>query len=335
MHLITMAHLGEAQGVIELFKLSRITPSLFEGENVTCLITGEGPFEAATRTASQLGQKKYQKVINLGIAGALNHDLPLESIYPIRSIYLAIDGKPQFKSFKSLESGLDCITSFERILDAQKALPLSGVGQLVDREAWGVAMAAKEAQVRFESYKLISDKAGTLGACEIVKEKAQEWSKELALYLKNLLSVSEVQETSFKLEGFYFTFTTENQFKQLLKKISLRDDQSPESILRALPTNEIINEVALAKDRTKLLIKCMEEKLDPMKKSLESGLKDWKRRFESNGITLQTDQTWESEEVKVSFTVATQRELLEKLATLNKLELAPFYKLRDGSSYVE
>lgn len=335
MHLITMAHLGEAQGVIELFNLNRITPSLFEGENLTCLITGEGPFEAATRTACQLGQKKYQKVMNLGIAGALNYDLALESIHPVRSLYLAIDGKPQFKSFKSLESGLDCVTSFERILDSQKALPLSGIAQLVDREAWGVAMAAKEAQVSFESFKLISDKAGTLGACEAVKEKAQEWSQELALYLKKLLCATETQEESFKLPGFYFTFTTENQFKQLLKKISLRDNHSLEVVLNSLPTNEIMNSILLPKERTKNLIKLMEEKLDPMKKSLESGLKDWKRPFESNGITIQTDQSWESEEVKVSFSAANEKELSEKLATLSKLELSPYYKLRDGSFYVE
>ena len=335
MHLITMAHLGEAQGVIELFNLSRITPSLFRGENLTCLITGEGPMEAATRTASQLGQINYQKVINLGIAGSLTPGLPLESIHPVRSIYLAIDGKPQFKSFKSLEAGLDCITSFERILDSQKAVPLSGIGQLVDREVWGVAMAAKEAQVSFQAYKLISDQAGTLGACEIAKDKAQEWSKELALHLKKILSVSETQETSFQLAGFYFTFTTENQFKQLLKKISYRDDQSIEDVLSSLPINEIINAMPLPKERTKSLIKFMEEKLDPMKKSLEAGLKDWKRPFESKGITLQTDPSWESAEVKVSFTVSGQEDLLQKLDTLTKLELTPYHKLRDGSFYVE
>ena len=176
MHLITMAHLGEAQGVIDLFNLKRVTPQVFEGELLVCLITGEGPFEAATLTASQLGQKKFTSVINLGIAGSMSEDLSIGSIHPVRSVYLVIDGKPQFKSFKSFESGLDCVTSFERILNKDKALPLTGLGSLVDREAWGVATAAKSAGIPFQSYKLISDMAGTLGACEVAREKSDEWS---------------------------------------------------------------------------------------------------------------------------------------------------------------
>lgn len=335
MHLITMAHLGEAQGVIDLFKLTRSSPTLFEGDNLTCLITGEGPFEAAIRTASILSQKKYTQVINLGIAGTLNPDLPIASIQTVRSVYLAINGKPQFKSFKSSELGIDCVTSFERILDPQKAIPLSGVAQLVDREAWGVAMAAKDAQISFHSYKLISDQAGTLGACESVKERVQDWSAKLALHLQELLNISNSEEAPLALKGFYFTFSTEHQFKLLLKKIALRDNLDPEAVLSSLPTELIASEIALPKERSKKLLQFMEEKLDPMKKSLEAGLLSWKRSFEAQGITLQTDQSWESEEVKVSFSVATQKDLEAKIASLKELTLSPFHVLRSGSTYVE
>src|SRR5690606_22308536 len=112
--------------------------------------------------------------------------LNIGEIYPVRMSYLIIGEKPQFKSFKSKNSGLDCLTSFERIISPEKAAPLKGLASLVDREAWGVAYAARSLGIDFESHKLISDVAGTIGACELIKDQATQWSEKLALYLQGL-----------------------------------------------------------------------------------------------------------------------------------------------------
>ena len=335
MHLITMAHLGEAQGVIDLLKLKRVTPQIFESEAITCLITGEGPFEAATAASALLGQKKFTKVINLGIAGSLNPEFLIGQIYPIRSLYLVIEGKPQFKSFKSFESGMDCLTSFERILSPDKALPLSGIGQLVDREAWGVAMAAKNAGVEFKAFKLVSDQAGSLGACELTREHAPEWSAKLAVFIKPHLGIKISESQELKLPGFYFTFTTQNQFKQILKKISIREEMGEEDVLLTLPLESLREEKILPKERARLLLSFMEEKLDPLKKKLHDGLSSWKNPFEKKGIQLVTDPTWESSQIKVIMTLENQEDLKQKLETLSKLNLRPFYDLRDGNIHVE
>ena len=335
MHLITMAHLGEAQGVIDLFNLKRVTPQIYESEAITCLITGEGPFEAATATSALLGRKKFTKVMNLGIAGSLNPEFEIGQIYAIRSLYLVIEGKPQFKSFKSFESGIDCLTSFERILSPEKALPLSGMGQLVDREAWGVAMAAKNAGVEFKAFKLISDQAGSLGACELTRENAPEWSAKLAVYIKPHLGITISETQELELPGFYFTFTTQNQFKQILKKISIREEMSEEDVLLTLPLESLREEKILPKERARLLLSFMEEKLDPLKKKLQEGLSGWKNPFEKKGIQLVTDPTWESSQVKVTMTLENQEDLKQKLETLSKLNLRPFYELRDGNIHVE
>jgi hypothetical protein len=335
MQLITMAHLGEAQGVIELFNLKRTTSQVFESDNLTCLITGEGPFEAATSTAAQLGQKKYRSVINLGIAGSLSEDFAVGTIHPVRSVYLVIDGKPQFKSFKSFGEGLDCVTSFERILSPAKALPLSGIAHLVDREAWGVAMAAKTLAIPFHSYKLISDQAGSLGACEVVREKADEWSQMLALHLRAILVQEEKDTHIIDLAGYHFTFTTRHQFEQLLKKISLRDELSLDEVLDSLPIEAIRNETPQAKDRAKILLSYMEGKLDPLREKLKRGLSEWKSPYESSGIHLQTDPTWESPEIKIGFSISSEQELQQKIKSLNELNLKPFQDLRSGQVHVE
>lgn len=335
MYLITMAHLGEAQGVIELFKLKRSTPQLFEGETLSCLITGEGPFEAATATAAALGSGKYKSVINLGIAGSFTSDFALGEIYPVRSIYLVIDNKPQFKSFKSLEAGVDCLTSFERILNPEKAIPLSGIADLVDREVWGVAMAAKNSGVPFSSYKLVSDLVGTLGACELVKEKAEIWSQKLALYLQNLISGESAKIEIRELPGFHLTFSTRHQFDQMLTKISLRDGLTPDQVMGSLPLDTLREDIALPKERTRKLLDHMEGRLDPLKEKLKVALAEFKSPFDKKGITLQHDVSWESPELKVIFEVSSNTELKEKLKILENLNLNPFEDLRSGNFHVE
>lgn len=335
MQLITMAHLGEAQGVINLFDLKRVTPNLFENDTLSCLITGEGPFEAATAVASQLARKSYERVLNLGIAGALDANFKLGEIHPVRSIYLAIEGKPQFKSFKSLEQGFDCITSFERILCPEKARPLTGVGSLVDREVWGVAMAAKSQSVNFEAYKLVSDYAGSLGACELVKEAAEDYSQKLAHFLAQMIQISTLNQDDLQLEGFHFTFSTRIKFQQFLKKLSLREEVSEEEVLKQLKLESLRDQKLLPKDRTRLLLEEMECRLDPLKKQLEKDLENWKKPFTARAIDLITDPSWENPEVKVSFQVGSQEELQQKLSILSDLNLGPFHKLRHGEFHVE
>jgi hypothetical protein len=330
-----MAHLGEAQAIIELFQLKRLTPHYYEGDLIGCLITGEGPFEAVTQTAAILGQKKFTKVINFGIAGTLNSNHEVGSICEIRSIYLIIEGKPQFKSFSPSSTGVDCITSFERILSHEKAKILQGVGDIVDREAWGVAMAAKTLGVEFECYKLISDQAGTLGACEVVRDMAQEWSLKLAQFLAYKLKNTQIVGAVLDLEGFYFTFTMRHQFESMVTKLSLREEVSKEEILNSLPMNDLREQKQLPKERAQKLIQILEERLDPLKKELSIGLERWKKPFESKGIHLATDPIWEDPKVKITLQAANQDELEEKINTLSLLKLAPFINLRHGKLDVE
>lgn len=335
MHLITMAHLGEALAVIENFNLKRISPHYFEGDFLSCLITGEGPFEAATITSHYLGQKKFHSVINLGIAGTLSSDFKVGEIYAIRSIYLIVDSRPQFKSFKSFDEGADCLTSFERIITAPKAEKLSGIGNLVDREAWGVAMAAKSCGVDFKCFKLISDVAGTIGACEIVKENAQSWSLQLAQFLQTFLNQGPKEKTQIDLEGFYFTVSTRHKFDQMLKKISIREEIRIEDVSGLFPLKELREQKILPKERTRLLLNLMENKLDPLKEKLESGLEKWKGPIAKQGVNIQTDPTWESHEVKFSFSALNQLELEQKIEALKTLRFEQFENLRNGKFDVE
>lgn len=336
MHLITMAHLGEAQGVIEKFHLQKVRPDLFKNEEMVLLLTGEGPIEAVTKTALILPLYPFQEVLNLGVAGSLkNHGIG--EIYPIRSIYLVQDLKPGFKSFQVFTEGLDCLTSFERILDFEKAAKLRGLGELVDREAWGVAMAAKTAGIPFKAFKIISDVAGTIDACEIIKEKAHEFSEKLSDHLEiYLASINQkIQVAKKTLPGFHFTFSTEHQFKTLLQKLSIKEQRSEEEIIVSLNTQTLREQKLSPKERSRRLLDEMENRLDPLKAKLSQQKLLLQESFKEKGLTIVTDSQWENPKAIISFEAGTNLELQEKIEALKSMSLDSFTKIMNGDFSVE
>ena len=336
MHLITMAHLGEAQSVIQHFKLERITPELFKNEEMVLLLTGEGPFEAATKTALTLPKFPFQEVINIGIAGTFK-DHNIGDIVPVRTLYLVNDLKPAFKSFKAMSEGADCLTSFERILDPEKAQILKGIGHIVDREAWGVAMAAKTANIPFKCYKLISDMAGTLNACELIKENSQEFSDKIADFLKVLVGKSLESQTEEKMNipGLHFTFTSNHQFKNLLKKLSIKEDQDHECIFNSLPLNELRALELSPKERTKRLIEMMEKRLDPFKVRLQEEKERLQKEFNQYEFKIDIDPHWEKSKLTISFEAGSDEDLQKKAEALKSLSLHSFNQIMNGKIHVE
>ena len=335
MHLITMAHAGEAQGVIESFRMTKVRNDLFTHENMILLLTGEGPFEAATRTALIISEYKITSIINLGIAGSLSTHLKPGDFVPVRTIYLVHDLKPAFKTFQSLDEGVDCLTSFERILDEEKAKVLKGLGHLVDREAWGVAMAAKTAGIPMRSYKIISDIAGTPGACELIKEQSEDFSIKLAQELPKLLDIHPEQETDVNLPGFHFTFSTRHRYKNLLQKLSIKEEKAPAEMETLLPLQSLRDLEVSPKERTRRLLDLMEDKVDPFRKILSQTTSQMQDTFHKAGFRLQMDPSMENPKVTISLEVASDEELLAKVETLRDLSIGPFTKVMKGEFNVE
>jgi len=341
MYLITMAHPGEALAVIEKFQLEKVEKNLFKNEELVLLITGEGPFEASVRTALTIPLFNISEVINLGIAGSLLDDLEIGTLLPVRTFYLIQDLKPSFKTFKSFDQGVDCLTSFERILDPEKATKLKGVAHLIDREGWGVAMAAKEGKLPFRSYKMISDKAGTSGACELVKEDAHFFSVKLADELSQILLTSGVNSpeiknsTITKIAGFHFTHTTHHKFNQLLNKLSIKMEKSHDEVLKNLELDDYLSLEILPKDRTRQLLQRMEEKIDPTKKIIDLKVKNITNNFQREGFKLYVDPYLENPNVSVSFEASTDTELHKKASQLLNLSIKDFTDMMNGEMNVE
>lgn len=330
MHLITMAHHGEAQGVIEKFQLKKLKPDLWGSEEMMLLLTGEGPFEAATRTSLELGTHPFKEIINLGIAGSLSKEIGIGEFIPVRTLYLSQDLKPLFKTFTVGTDGEDCVTSFERILDPEKASILRGLGTLVDREAWGVAMAAKTAGVPMRCFKVVSDDAGKLGACEIVKDQAEELSQRLAEGLAKILGKEESTTDINLPAGFHFTFSHKHKFETLLQKLTIKQERNPE-----LPLDEFRRMEISPKEKTKKLIEWMEDEIDPVKKVLSNAAKKLQGNFKANGFELFIDPTWENQKLSVKLEAADDTELKNKIEVLKTLSIQSFSDIMKGNFHVE
>lgn len=335
MYLITMAHHGEAQGVIETFHLQKLNHGLYKNEDMVLVITGEGPFEAATKTALTLSNYDFTSVINLGIAGTLKDHLKVGEFVKVRTLYLIQDQRPAFKTFQASSEGIDCLTSFERILSVEKTTVLKGLGDIVDREAWGVAMAAKTAGVPFKCFKIISDVAGTIEACEVVREKAEEFSFKLAQELKGLLNLPEKNGEYFELSGFHFTHTTRHKFSELLQKLAIKNEIPKDQVLKNLNLNKLRALEMTPKERTKKLLEELDHAIDPTRKIIQKKIDHLVSTFAQKGFKLQLDPLLESTKVNISFEVENNQELIKKADILKEMDLTPYLKMMNGELDVE
>ncbi len=335
MQLITTAHLGEAQPIIEVFQLNQINAQLYSNDKFSLLITGEGPIEALTKTALTIPTLEVSEIINIGTAGALSDKLNVGDIVQVRTVYLVQDQKPQFKTFQSFSEGYDCITSFERILDPLKAKKLKGIGHLVDREAWGIAMAAKSSGIPFKSLKVISDIAGSSEACELVREKALELGEKILEMCIQKINLTPEPFFVSELQGIHFTFTSRHRFMSLLHKLCLKKNLSEDELFRQLPLDDIKAMQSSSKNKANHLINYMEDQLDPKRKHINSRLISIIKNFEKEGFRLQTDPQLEKPKAIISFEAENDFELKKKVQSLGFLSLQDFSAIMNGELDVE
>ncbi|MBI2522504.1 MAG: hypothetical protein HYV97_18940 [Bdellovibrio sp.] len=194
--LLVFAHKGEAQAFLAHFKASPLSlPSLsqiqlFECQQLLILLTGEGRIGASQKLSDVLNtlSKDIAKVINLGVAGALNQELSVGTVVLVDHIY-AFDG-PIVQCSPMKCSGplvpcttADLFTSDKRVLGASESLELAKLAPIVDREAHGLAQTTHLYNLPFTSLKVISDlpwqAPDNLDDGKYQKEvqkKATEWS---------------------------------------------------------------------------------------------------------------------------------------------------------------
>lgn len=198
MLLLTIAHKGEAQ---EFIKRSYTQSADFhfsgiyrDGEDIL-LLTGDGIENAILRISSVLTYfgSKIDRVLNMGIAGALKSGLQINQIYGIRRVFYdsSIEQEVSGILCKETHSKMDCVTTQKKVLDAKHAQSLKRIAPIVDRELWGIGFTCKNYGISFKSYKLISDYAGESTEPDEIKSNASFYSKHLFDFYKKLSLTKE------------------------------------------------------------------------------------------------------------------------------------------------
>jgi len=267
MFLLCFAHKNEAQAFLKISHYTRhhhFKGDLFvdtQNHFDPILITGEGMSSTlfSVTQALSLMSSEIQAVINLGVAGAVEPKMELNHIYPIRSVY----AENEFKSFTTSceKSKWDIISVNKRVYAESDCLRFLPFAPLIDRELWAIGFAAKEMQVPFYAYKLVSDYAQSAQICGQVQAQAKIFSQNLALYWqetkeKLLLKKNEIKNSKIfpYPKEIYLTEAMKNQYQNLMNRLSILHEKKSSDILGQALIQDILKKKWTAKKKGQSLI---------------------------------------------------------------------------------
>lgn len=144
--------------------------SFFKGSKVDILITGIGPVITAN-ALGRISHHNYDMWINFGIVGALSHNMTIGSIYEVGEVKLLGNTHPFNPEFDLIKigDGTRLLTVTEAVHDAQLKEQLSQESDLVDMEGYGIALAAKMANIPLRIFKIVSDLSDKKDSKDILK----------------------------------------------------------------------------------------------------------------------------------------------------------------------
>ena len=334
MELLVFAHRGEAQTFLKEmdFKSDSDFNDLYTSDKKLLLITKEGPTNVLTRLGFTLGKyPQIENIINYGICGSLEKELPIGSIHSPRTIYM----EDEFKSFPSdKDSKIDLITTKKRILNEEDGQTLSNFATLVDREAYAIASVAKEFHRNLKVYKMISDHIEEAEFCERIKENSLYYSEELFKHYETLSNTKNHNKNEVLLlddDDFYFSLSQKRIFKSLIKANTEKHRATIETILKSVNISELKNDTKkLPKQRTSLLIERLNKHLYPFRTKVIDSLDDLTKDLRKYDCRFKYDKDLERKSFKFEATIDSKEKLELVARTLKSFSWNQFSKIMDG-----
>lgn len=352
--LLCFAHRGEAQVFLSSLSLKQQQDVFFNSyfsEEVHILITGEGPYGALPVLMAYLQKYggHFKKIINFGIVAGIDASSKVGQGFWIQSAYLEQENLDfNYHSYpcevpKDAQNVKKVLTVHRRVLSAEVAAELSPVAELVDREIWGLAMAAHFYKIPLMSYKVVSDqpKIEKEEFCHRIREKSLEFSQMFFDEYRKINSqeIEKTKEPSKESKFFpsdilsdplfHFSMTQKYRFQNLFQKMQRREkfafkafvaeQKSALSILKMRP-----------KDRARELLQNLENQLNPLWTQMKSELEMDLILLSNEEIDLHQDVTLESELCEVSFEFTTSENLDRKIEALKNFSKTDFWKKRQG-----
>ena len=326
--LLVFAHRGEAQS----FLTSDVKPlsfqGFFEGSKYYLLITGEGPFQSLSKTNAFLGlnSTSIDKVINLGIAGSYNSTIPKNKIVSIRTCYAYIGNQPQFKSYTSADKNaiFDIVTTDKRVLSNENKHNHLPMGELVDKETWGILQSAHFFNKEAYAYKLISDHIEEGTICTEIKNQAIVYSNQLKSFYEEISQSTRSKEIKRELPDiFYATTYQSNKWKKLTERLS-------EQVFQSYHNKETFQKLNLyslsPKKRMSTFLNHLEECLYPEKVIIKKGIEKSLLALKSTFTNISYDTTFEREQLQINASIEDSEQLNEFISRLQSFEWKNYQK---------
>lgn len=346
MKLLTFAHRGEAQAFLSAYSFKPVSfffDGLLKSNNYFLLITGEGPHSASEKTTSVLAKlgEEVTEVYNFGVAGSLNSKLKLHDLIWVRTSYAHHAEKLEFKSYSSdtinTNANNDCITAYARALDSDEKNKLSHFANIVDRELWAIASAAHLFKKPYKSLKIISDDLKNIEGdiCKFVKEEAPLFSEKLlAEFQKNenrpVPPKKDPQEIIFINNPiFYFTTSQKRKLLSTLEGLKLKGLKE-EDLLNSPEIEAIISLDKLPKERTRLLLQFMSEKLNPISIKIRSAIDKSLWPLLDANISPNYDSDLEEDWLSLTLKIQSSRDLEKIKNALKIFSYEDFKQIFDG-----
>jgi len=341
MQLLTFAHRGEARSFFEQLELEPLNGnSLYCFKEGLLLITGEGLFEAMNAVSKAVANyPSIERIINLGVAGALDSELSVNQVVQIRTSYLELEGKAQFHSFNMENKDtpfklVDCLTSTRRILEKTAAKELLPFAQIVDRELWAISRALKDEKLPITSLKLISDIPSdeTSEICKVVKDKADFFSSEL-FKAWSQLNNQEVQtgtvlnELPYS-EEFHFTTSMRTNLEKKLSQLTIKfPNQSLEELI---VFEEIIQQETRPKEKANELLSKINGLLNPYRVELEKRLTRLTPGLKAAGLSPSFDPNLEKVQLHIKATLSSSKDIDKAVDQLKKFDFDKLKSILEG-----
>jgi nucleoside phosphorylase len=312
MNLLVFAHRGEAQEFLNYFKLKPCEfyfDGLYTADELMLLITGEGPDNVYTRLGAVIAAyPSIDNIINLGIAGALNSKLELNTIHKVGTVYAFKDDAPAFHSSTASLDGVDLVTVEKRVVDNSFAQKLRPIADMVDREAHAIGQVCRRLKKQFLAYKLISDYAGEQTQCFDIKKRALFYSNTLLeFYLKLDFHQSEIDSDHdfIKSESLHMSFTQKNEVAKLLDSLSLIEKKTSLAIWNELDIQQYV-QIDNPKLRTKKLIQDLYYRVNPLMMEIDQRLLKVTHDLRRIGADVHFDPKFERKGFQLKMTINNQ-----------------------------
>ncbi|EKD28665.1 MAG: hypothetical protein ACD_79C00249G0002 [uncultured bacterium] len=157
------------------------------------LITGYGKLNSAISLMKKLQDNQYDRIINIGICGAVKKDIPVFSIFEVSKVIEGDAYSPKKNNFINLNSvypgkfkSAVLVTGDQPVLtEEHRNQVISLGGEVVDMECFALAKVAKSFNIPFFAFKIVSDHANEK-TLEFVRNNVIKASKTLCEELQFL-----------------------------------------------------------------------------------------------------------------------------------------------------